>query len=343
MLLHAVFLWLPGISLPRIHAHSSVLTVRMEPSPGRLATAGGAPARAAPVAPPKPAAPKPRKPRPATAPSAMAQISVVQDIASSVAAAPAPAVSAVPLTAPVAAEQAAAAPDIDPNRSKGGISPLPLHVQLRFAVYLGGSGFSIGDIFQELDIKEGRYTLQAELDKAGLASWFNKTQLTQISRGALLANGDLSPESFMEESTDDRGEHHRYEAAFDWNAKQLRFADGTGSQMPAGTQDTLSLLYQLSQYQLHTEKLRLVITDGQQLKNIVVEVGMLEEIAAPMGSLQALHINQLHAPGEPWFDVWLASDYHLLPVRFLKTGADGKISEEWIIKEIRVSDDQQVK
>jgi hypothetical protein len=117
---------------------------------------------------------------------------------------------------------------------------------------LNESSFSIGDMFHELDIRDGRYTVQAELEKAGLASWFNSTQLTQISRGSLLANGDLAPEDSLEEATDAKGVHHRYEAVFDWNSKQLRFADGAGTQLPAGVQDMLSLLYQLSQYSFHT-------------------------------------------------------------------------------------------
>ncbi len=342
MLLHAAFLWLPGMSLPRLRIQSSVLTVRMEQVLRPTEVAQAIPARPKVVPPvPETAAPKSAKPQPATPLSATTQISVVPEIASSVAVTPA--VSSVPPAAPVTAGQPASFPEIDPNRDKSGIPPLPLHAQLRFAFYLEGSSFSIGDMFQELDIKQGRYTLQVELEKAGLASWFNSTQLTQISRGVLLANGDLAPQEFLEEATDAKGVHHRYEAAFDWNAKQLRFADGTGSQLPLGTQDMLSLLYQLSQYSMRTEIMHLTVTDGSRLRNIQLEVGASEEIATPMGRLHVLHINQLHNAGEPWIEAWLAGDYHMLPVRYLQMGADGKISQELVIKEIHVSDDQPVK
>lgn len=343
MLLHVLFLWLPGISLHRVHAHSSLLTVRMEPSAKQPAPAGNPEVkpRVATVRPPSHTAPKPVTPIPEKPLATTAQISVVKEIASSVVASAE--ASAVPSTAPVAVEQATPATDSDPKRNKQGVPPLPLHAQLRFAVYLGGSNFSIGDLFQELNIKEGRYTLQAELEKAGLASWFNSTQLTQISRGALLANGDLAPESFVEEASDARGVHHRYEAAFDWNARQLRFADGSGSTMPPGTQDMLSLQYQLSQLSMRTEKLHLAITDGNKLENILLEVGMVEQIVTPMGKLQALHMHQLHDQGAPWMDIWLGSDYHMLPVKFQKMGPDGKIAEELAIKEISVSDDQPAK
>ena len=341
ILLHALFLWLPGLWLPRVQMHSSLLTVRMESSAKQLVAAGNPKDRPSVAAATQPerTAPKSATPQSATPKFAATQVRVGKDIASGVAASPGPSAAAPA----VAAVQALPATDSDPNRNKQGVPPLPPHAQLRFAVYLGGNGSSIGDLLQELGIEDGHYTLQAKLEQAGLAGPANSTQLTQVSRGALLANGDLAPESFIEEAADAAGAHHRYEAAFDWNAGQLRFADGSGSAMPPGTQDMLSLLYQLSQLNLRTEKLRLAFTDGSKMDNIQLEVGMMEEIATPMGKLQALHLSQLHDQGAPWMDIWLGAEYHMLPVRFRKMEPDGKIAMEMVIKEIRVSDDQPKK
>lgn len=344
VLLHALFLWLPGISLPHVPTHSSLLTVRLEPSVKQPVTEGGPEVKpaAATVTPSIPPAPKISKLIAETPKPSIARLNVVNEPSSSVIATPQ--ASAVPPIAPaVEAAQFALATDNDPSRNKQGVRQLPLHAQLRFAVYLGDSSFSIGDLFQELDIREGRYTIQAELEKAGLASWFNSTQLTQISKGVLLENGDLAPQTFIEEATDARGAHHRYEADFDWNTKQLRFADGSGGAMAPGTEDMLSLLYQLSQIALHMEILHLAVTDGNKLENILLEVGAVEEIATPMGKLRARHFHQMRDQDAPWMDIWLGSDYHMLPVKFRKTDADGKIVEEFVIKEIRVSDDQPTK
>jgi hypothetical protein len=345
VLLHAAFLWLPGLSLPRARTNSSLLTVRMEPS-GKQRVVEARPEvkpAVATVTPPVSPAPKsvtpapialiPEKPQVTTA-----QINVVKEAVSSVTAAGA---SAVPSAAPaVAAEQAMPATDNDPNRTKQGVKQLPLHAHLRFAAYLAESSLSIGSLYQELDIKEGRYTIQAELEKAGLGSWFNSTQLTQLSKGTLLPNGDLAPETFVEEATDAHGAHHRYEADFDWNAMQLRFAGGNGSAVQPGTLDMLGLLYQLSQLSLNREIFRLAVTDGTRLEYIRLEVGAEEEIETPMGKLRARHFHQMPEQDPPWMDIWLSSDYHMLPVRFQKTGSDGRITEKYVIKEIVVSDDQ---
>lgn len=47
--------------------------------------------------------------------------------------------------------------------------------------------------------------------------------------------------------------------------------------------------------------------------------------------------------GAPWMDIWLGTEYHMLPVRLQKIEPDGKIAMEMAIKEIRVSDDQPKK
>jgi len=255
-----------------------------------------------------------------------------------------PASATLALAMPTAAAPASgvdAAPATDnANRSKDNIPPLPLHAQLRFAVYLGGSSVAIGDLFHELNINGQRYTLLSQLEKAGLASWFNSAQLTQSSRGALSAIGDLVPEEFREEAADATGARHAYTAIFDWNAGQVRFADGPAASAPPGTLDMLSLLYQLSQQSFRAEKVSFVVTDGAEIKNILLEIGETEEIATPMGKLRALHLIQLHDQGTPGMAIWLGTDYRMLPVKFQKTGPDGRISEEWVVREIRVSDEQ---
>lgn len=226
---------------------------------------------------------------------------------------------------------------------KSNIPALPLHAQLRFAVYLGGSGVSIGDLFQELNISGERYTLLAQLEKAGLASWFNSSQLMQSSRGTLSAIGDLVPEEFKEEATSGQGAHHVYLAAFDWGAGQVRFADGTASPLHSGSQDMLSLLYQLSQYSYTTEKFSLALTDGAELREIRLEVGEIEDVATPMGTLRARHLHQLHDQGAPGMEIWLGTDYRMLPVKFQKIEPDGRVSEEWAVEEVRASDEQPTK
>lgn len=102
----------------------------------------------------------------------------------------------------------------------------------------------------------------------------------------------------------------------------------------------LSLLYQLSQYSFRAEKIPLTLTDGAKLESTRLEIGETEEISTPMGKVRALHLIQLRDPGAPGVAIWLGTDYRMLPVRFQKILPDGRISEEWLVKEIRVSDEQ---
>lgn len=287
--------------------------------------------KAVPAHPPALAAPKP----------AASQLNLVNETASSVSATPEKPVTASPDTA--APAQTAPIMESELNRKKENIPALPLHAQLRFAVYLNGSHFSIGDLFQELNIKDGRYTLQAELEKAGLASWFNSTQITQSSSGILSANGNLIPEEFKEERTDAQGAHHVSDVAFDWTNRKMRFADGTESPLPPGAQDKLGFLYQLSQFSFNTEIIPLALTDGTKLENIRLEVGMREDIITPMGKLHTLHLQMMPDEGAAGMEIWLGLDYHMLPLKFRQIEPGGKISEELAIKEIRLSDEQPTK
>lgn len=331
VLLHAMLLWLPNITLPRFETPLPQLTAKLIPLP---------------KLPHKIARPRPNHPKPAAstlsdtpqAPSPAEALPPKADAATSgVPATPLVAASAV---APVAALSAQSSPvaAVDYTLTSDNAPELPRHARLRFSAHLGEHGLSVGEIRHELEIGDGHYSLHSESETTGLAHLIKRFQLIQDSRGTLSQSGSLQPDKFTEEKTDGHGTQ-RAEASFDWPAQQINFAQGGKAALPLGAQDILSFLYQLSQLPFDREIIPLAISNGKKLESYRLEVGAEENIITPMGVLHTLHLRKMHGPNEEGLEVWLGMEYRLLPVKFRHIERNGEVSGEMVIKEIRVSDE----
>lgn len=214
--------------------------------------------------------------------------------------------------------------------------PFPKHVQLTFAVYQGENAVKVGEIHHQLDVQQDRYTLHAETQTTTLIGLFNSKSFTQTSAGKFGKNG-LQPEFFKEEKVTPEGRNNS-QITFDWTTRQLHFSNGEKAALTADAQDMLSFMYQLSQLRLHGEYFPLAISDGEQLAAYQIEIGAIEEITTPMGVLRARHLRQMHTQKEAYFEIWLAQEYRLLPVKFRQINSAGELLEEFVISDIRVND-----
>lgn len=215
--------------------------------------------------------------------------------------------------------------------------PFPRHVRLTFTVHNDADGFRTGEIHHQLDISGGRYTLKATKRTSGLASLRNSDRLIQTSHGKIGAHG-LQPDTF-EQKEITRGGTQSLHAAFDWKARQLRFSHGGETALPADAQDILSFMYQLSQTPMNGEFFPLPVSNGAHLEQYQIEIGTKKDIATPMGKLHALHLRKMHAPGEAYFEIWLGLEYRLLPVKFRQVDGSDKMTEEFVISDIRAADE----
>jgi len=111
--------------------------------------------------------------------------------------------------------------------------------------------------------------------------------------------------------------------------------------LPEGTQDLLSALYQFAFTLAGSGPppdgvFRLPITNGRKLDSYGYGVVGEEGLETPLGKLKTLHLSKLHNPGEEGTEIWLAADYHYLPVRIRVTDKQGDSAEQ-LIDEIRLS------
>jgi hypothetical protein len=298
---HLALLLGPHFSLPVNLAPAPVLEARLSPPP---------PARLATPRPPRAAKPKPGPVKKLSAPP--------------VEAAPAPEVRphAAPSPAMEPEPVAPASDAVEPAPPAAEPPAMPQRVTTRFTLFKGLNGLRVGRAEQVWKLDGERYTISSVAEASGLFSLFASGKFVQESRGEITPTG-LKPSNYQVE----RGQKadKTDTAEFDWNAMTLTLASGGGKQtlkLPEGTQDMLSFMYQLAFAPPQGSVVKLPVTNGRKLDSYsywVVE----ETLETPMGVLNTLHLGKHREEGEKDTEVWLAADYHYLPVKISQIDKDG--------------------
>ena len=309
LLLHVGLLLGPKIELQKWSAPKT-LTVEIQtppppifsplPAPRRIRAASKKPVTA-PVAPPAPAA---------------------------VASAPAtPTEPAAPEVIPEAPTPLAAPVDIRPT--------FPSQFELVFTVLRGEQAMSVGKTTHKWRVANNQYLLTSSTEATGLISLFYSGRYILTSRGELGADG-LKPVSFWIQRGQS-GERTEF-AEFDWETKSLQYGkydERRNVALAAGTQDQLSVFYQLALTAPHSGRFKLALTTGRKFNQYEYQVIGEEIIDTPLGPLKTQHLARVIQETGANADIWLAVDHHYLPVRFKLAAQKGEILDH-VIAEMRV-------
>ena len=283
-----------------------------EPAPLRaeirpLPEAPPAPPDGAPRAAPAPVAKAARPPRPASArPSAPAAAVAVLSAPE-----PEPEIAPeMPSTAPVTP-----APPAKPV--------LPATGTIQFVILKESLGFQVGRAEHRWEFGEdGRYRLTGITETSGLVSLFKPIRLETESAGRMVAGG-LQPETYR---TLKNGKDAGESADFDWSTGEVRLArDGSVQPIARGTQDILSLNYQLAYLGGLAEGSVIGVVTGRKYERYAVDSLGEEEIETPAGRFRTLH---LRAMTDKTTEVWIALDRQHLPVRIRFTDKKGESFEQ---------------
>lgn len=297
---HLALLLGPHISLPSSPHHTDVLEARLETPP---------PAAQVQQEMAKPARPRPAKPKAHRAAEKAAPPSAEPASAPDNAAAVTPEAE----TAPVQAE-----PAPEPSPPPAATPPMPQRVAIKFTLFKGLNGLSVGRAEQTWMLDGERYTITSVAEATGLFSLFASGKHVQVSLGEITRNG-LKPTSYRVERGQGAGKTDT--ALFDWNAMTLNLGNKT-LKLPEGTQDLLSFMYQLAFAPPQRSTVQLSITNGRKLDSYAYWV-VEEALDTPMGRLKTLHLGKQREEGERDTEVWLATDYHYLPVKISQIDKDG--------------------
>jgi hypothetical protein len=219
-------------------------------------------------------------------------------------------------------------------------SSLPRRGRISFTLYYGEERLFVGTAVQSWEAGADTYLLASEAETGGIVELFWSQRLRYMSRGKITPRG-LQPESFLASRTR-RGRNEAAQARFDWSAGRLNFGharEQKSAPLPAGTQDLMSFIFQYVLAPPAPGRYRVPITTGTRFEVYEIEVSGEERIETPLGDLKALPIRQVPRPGQESVEIWLAADYHYLPVRIRHYNRSGNFSGEQMVNEIRVSED----
>lgn len=339
LLAHAVAITGGWITLPHSTPDPAPLTAHLTPAPAPAA----APASPAPVAKPAP------RPRPAAV--AAAPMSVPSDAPLLTLPTPEPMAGETPATEALAQPEPAA-PEPEPvmvaNAAPSTFAPEPSQIKnlpkrgriaYDMTYNLNEVPLLVGHTVQSWQTADDNYQLESRSEPLGVARFTRFGPRTYRSSGAVTGRG-LQPQRFSAHVML-RGKADESAAQFDWDKNTLQFGrsdDRKNSVLPEGSQDLLSFMFQLSLAPPPRGRLQLPVTTGTRFETYDMEVLAEEIIETPMGNLRALPIKQLRRPGRESIEVWLAADYHYLPVRIRVIARDGSPGGEQVATAIQIGD-----
>lgn len=190
--------------------------------------------------------------------------------------------------------------------------------QINFVVIKDSLGMQIGRAVHRWHFAEdGSYVLTNRMETSGLVSLLKPLLQEYESRGRLGPNG-LQPESFRVLRN---GRESRENADFDWSTAEVLLArDGSRQRIAPGTQDLLSLNYQLAYLPTPENGSTLGVVTGRKYDRYNLDSLGEVEIETPAGRFRTLH---LRVVGETLTEIWIALDHQRLPVKIRFTDKKG--------------------
>ena len=229
---------------------------------------------------------------------------------------PAPAVAAEAVPDEAAAEPETLPPEPTPAPAREPL--LPASGYLKFVVIKESLGMQIGMAEHRWKFSaDGSYRLQSRIETSGLAALFKPLRQEHESRGQMGPAG-LQPIHF---SVLRNGQPRGEDADFDWPAGEVLLErDGSRHPLHPGSQDVLSLNYQLAYLSRLEEGIRIGVVTGKKYEHYALDALGEEDIDTPAGRFRTLH---LRAAGETLTEIWLALDHQRLPVKIRFTDKKG--------------------
>ena len=277
---------------------------------------------------PPPAAVQPLAPAPVTASKVASRTARTKKVLATPAPAPV-AVAAPAVEMPLAEASTAEMPPAPAKVPAAPVAPiLPGDGVIRYVVTMGSGGFYVGRAEHRWQFTaDGQYRLSSKTETSGLVALFRSLSFENESRGRLTADG-LQPESYRSLKN---GRDSNEGADFDWGSREVRLQrDGSTQSMAPGSQDILSLNYQLAYLKKPEGGGSIGVVTGKKYERYALDSLGEEEIDTPAGRFRTLH---LRAMTESTTEIWIALDRYRLPVkiRFIDKKGD---SFEQLVTEI---------
>ena len=208
------------------------------------------------------------------------------------------------------------------------VAATPGAVSISYNLFRNGA--HVGVITEQFEVKDGAYRATSETKAVGLLALAQRRPITYSSAGEVTREG-LRPLRFE----GSRG-NAAVGAAFDWKSDTLTLVhDGLNQPMalPRAAQDRLSLMYHLMHLvQKKPRTIEFAMTNGRKLDRYRYSVTPDVTIDTPLKRLDTLHLVRQREPDESQTEIWLAPEFHYLPVKVLVIEDDGVRYEQVVTR-----------
>jgi hypothetical protein len=200
---------------------------------------------------------------------------------------------------------------------------LPAIGVIRFAIFKESLGLQVGRAEHRWAfLEDGSYRLTGITETSGLAALLKPLRLQVESSGRLVVGG-LQPETLR---TLKNGKATNENADFSWLTAEVTLSrDGSVRPIAPGTQDILSLNYQLAYLGQLADGASIGVVTGKKYERYALDSLGEEEIDTPAGHFRTLH---LRAMTDSVTEIWIALDRGRLPVKIRFTDKKGESFEQ---------------
>jgi hypothetical protein len=205
--------------------------------------------------------------------------------------------------------------------------PLPYqYVETDFDIYVNDDQARAGKAKIVYNETGHHYELKWAVEATGVLALFYP-DVVQTSEGVVGDNG-LRPEQYLYRLGDRQDK--TYLAKFNWLDNKVVMSSSKGektAELTDKTQDLLSFMYQYM-YAPPLSDMHINITNGKKVAEYdYVFVGE-ETLELKFANVKTYHIKHFNADSDDKTELWLAKDYHFVPVKIKKTEKDGTVIEQ---------------
>ena len=197
----------------------------------------------------------------------------------------------------------------------------PLSIRASYDIYT--SGIRIGKIEETYQRSDSRYKLTSITEAVGIFSLFKRGKIIVTSEGEIDAHGlkPLSVSAVHESNSKDNRQ-----AELDWHSRQLTLIHQKQRnviELPAGTQDRLSAMYQFMFLPMQTPRLQFQMINNGYLLNFDFLVNTGSVVKTPAGEFSTLYLDNKDQGARERTELWLAAGSYNLPVKMIVTDPNG--------------------
>ncbi len=198
---------------------------------------------------------------------------------------------------------------------------LPRDGRIEYALQAGDKGMILARTVHEWHHDGNHYVISGEMQAVGLVALFKREKVVQRSEGIIDRNG-LKPLRFRL----DRGDGDIQSGSLDWRHMTATVTDKRELPITRGTQDGLSIFYQVGRGPVPSEGLEMDMVSGRKVERYAFDWRGEETISVPAGEYRAWRVRIRATSGDPDLkEVWLATTAAYLPVKIRTVDRKGEV------------------